>query len=447
MILYIPIELENRELHSKILLASHALKKGFKVILGKKNQLNRFIKHMPPGVYYGLGAFKNFEVFYSYLNKKKFNIVVCEEEGLVTYKEDMYIDMRVSKDTLQYINRIYTWGDHHRDILNNKFVKFKNRFVVTGNPRFDLINEKYNKIYKNEISYIKNKYKKIFLVCTSFSSVNHFQKNIDYIQSLIEKKTIRNKETKERFIKYQNLKKKTLESYVKLIPIIAEKNPDIDFIIRPHPSENHDLYLSLEKKHKNIFVETRFSVHPWIKCSIGILHHYCTTAIEALALNIPRFSFRPIIDKNCEYDFPFECSYVSSNKTSFVNNLNLFFKKKFRPKDNTCYTDYSKYALNIFEIKACNIILDDIQSNLKIEKVSNIIYKLRLYISIYYYYFVKFIQKFSLNINNDYSIHKFHSFDQSKIQKLLSIFISEFSVDIKIISNDIVLLEKIKNHE
>ena len=47
------------------------------------------------------------------------------------------------------------------------------------------------------------------------------------------------------------------------------------------------------------------SVHSWISASQFILHHYCTTSIEALALDTPSYSIRPESFKNGEYEFPF----------------------------------------------------------------------------------------------------------------------------------------------
>jgi len=317
MILYIPVEVKNRELDAKILLASVAIERGIKVVIGKKNDLNNFIRFMPRGAYYGIGVFQNFKNFYSKLKKRKFSIFVCEEEGLITYKQDMYIDMRFSLETLKFVDRVYTWGQHNKNIISRKFPSSKSKFKVTGNPRFDILNNDLDDFYNEEILYIRNKYQKFFLVCTSFSSVNHFNLNINYINTLIEKKTIRNENSKKKFTEYQYLKYKTFNSYIELIEQIAKENQDISIVIRPHPSENLKVYKDLAINNENIFVETQFNVHPWIKESIGICHHYCTTSLEALSMDIPRFSFRPFKNTKCEYEFPFNCSYCFEDLNEF----------------------------------------------------------------------------------------------------------------------------------
>ena len=121
MNLYIPVEVKNRELHAKVYLAKHAAENGFNVILGRKNDLNELIVRMPPGVYFGLGAFENFGRFYARLKRLGFAVVVNEEEGLVTYSDSMYLDMRVSDATLQQIDELFTWGNENQNVLVKAF--------------------------------------------------------------------------------------------------------------------------------------------------------------------------------------------------------------------------------------------------------------------------------------------------------------------------------------
>ena len=55
MNLYLPVEVKDRELYAKLLLAKYAAENGFNVILGKKNDVNQLVLNMPKGVYFGLG--------------------------------------------------------------------------------------------------------------------------------------------------------------------------------------------------------------------------------------------------------------------------------------------------------------------------------------------------------------------------------------------------------
>ena len=188
---YIPVEVKNRELHAKVLLAAHAARRGFDVVLGRKNDLNELVVRMPAGVYLGLGAFENFHPFYARLRQLGFAVVVNEEEGLVTYSDSMYIDMRVSRLTLEHVDELLTWGGESQRVLAQAFPEFGQKFHITGNPRFDLLKPKSRRVYDDEMRAIMAQYGDYVLVCTSFSSINHFDPKLDYLQSLIDKKTLR----------------------------------------------------------------------------------------------------------------------------------------------------------------------------------------------------------------------------------------------------------------
>ena len=108
MNLYIPVEVKDRELYAKLLLTKYAVERGFNVILGKKNDLNRLILSMTKGIYYGLGIAENYNDFFEKLSKLGHLVVVGEEEGLITYSDEMYLDMRISPKTIKHVDLIFT---------------------------------------------------------------------------------------------------------------------------------------------------------------------------------------------------------------------------------------------------------------------------------------------------------------------------------------------------
>ena len=88
-----------------MLIAYYALKKGYNVYIGSKSKIDTFVKISKPGIYLGLVTTKTYSKFYKKLKKKKFKIFVIDEEGLITFDDKMYIDLKVSKDSIE--NTIY----------------------------------------------------------------------------------------------------------------------------------------------------------------------------------------------------------------------------------------------------------------------------------------------------------------------------------------------------
>lgn len=364
MNLYIPVEVKNRELHAKVYLAKHAAEKGFNVILGRKNDLNELIVRMPPGVYLGLGAFENFRHYFAKLKRLGFIIVVNEEEGLVTYADRMYVDMRVSNATLQHIDELLTWGAENQGVLANAFPEFEKKFTITGNPRFDLLKPQNRQVYAAEMEDIEAKYGGRFvLVCTSFSSINHFDKNLDYLKSLIDKRTLRSKESIENFTRYREVKQKTFTAFLEAIPKLAAINPAINVVIRPHPSENMDIYRQFAANFPNVHVDARFSVHPWIIKAEALVHHYCTTSIEALAAGTPRFALRPLRDSLSEKEIPFGCSIECAAVDDLIPRISeCLAAGKGSWQGEPLAQDYARYVSNIGDHLAADAIVSRIET-------------------------------------------------------------------------------------
>lgn len=362
MNLYIPVEVKNRELHSKLLLAKHAAERGFNVIVGRKNDLNELVPHMPAGIYVGLGAFANFRNYFASLKERGFVVVVNEEEGLVTYSDSMYLDMRVSRDTLAQIDELLTWGDENQRVLSEAFPEFNDKFKITGNPRFDLLKPENRQVYAAEMDEIKQKYGRYILICTSFSAINHFDPTLDYLASLIKKKTLRTPESIENFKRYCEVKKVILKGVLEAIPRLAALDESINVVVRPHPSENKAIYHAFEKDFANVFVDSRFSVHPWIIAADALIHHYCTTSIEALAAGTPRFALRLVKDPLSEKEVPFGCSNECESVDELVEQIAATLKAgKDDPRDAPLRQQYSCYVSNIDDHSAVDVIVDELQ--------------------------------------------------------------------------------------
>ncbi len=418
--LYIPIEVKSRELAAKVLLATHAARCGFDVIFGRKNDLNELVVHMPAGVYLGLGVFENFCSFYARLKKLGFSVVVNEEEGLVTYADSMYVDMRLSRSTLGWVDEVLTWGLENQRVLTEAFPEFVEKFHITGNPRFDLLKPQVQRVYDEDMRAIRAKYGDYLLVCTSFSSINHFDPKLDYIKSLVEKKTLRSQASIDKFKRYRELKQKTFAAFLDAIPRLAAALPGIQIVVRPHPSENGEVYRKAIASIPNAHVDSRFSVHPWILGAHAIVHHYCTTSIEALAAGTPRFALRPVKDELCEKSIPFDCSVECSDVDQLLAHIAEYLatgSKVWQAPPLRC--DYSRYVFNIGEQWAVATIADRLQGlGAAIALRNRPPISLRMQLAYWAYLLRKTVRR----NDHHYLDHKFAYLSLSEVEHLLQKF-------------------------
>ena len=359
--LYIPIEIKHRELYSKILLAAHAAPRGFNVFLGRKQEMNSLVTRMPPGVYYGLGTVKNFAPHFQELAGRGHRIVVSDEEGLITYTDEMYLDLKVASETLKSVDLLFAWGDEHARVLSTGRPEAAAKLRTTGNPRFDLLKPPYSGIYDSDIAAIRQRHPRFVLVCTSFGSCNHYIRDLDYIQELIDKKVLTTPESVEVYRRFQRIKIAAWQEFLKAVPMMARSYPDTHFVIRPHPAESAVPYEALARANGNVSVEGGYSIHPWLLSADAVVHHYCTSAVEAVAAGTRGFALRPERDPSIEKDIPYRCSTDCDSAESVVDAIGPVLadprgaRQTAKPVEN-----YSGYVRNIDEPSAARTIVDEI---------------------------------------------------------------------------------------
>ncbi|MDC1148738.1 hypothetical protein OAT00_03620 [Pelagibacteraceae bacterium] len=430
--IYLPIEVVERELESKAILACLLAKYNYKVFLFEHTFFDRF-GWPGEGVYVG----KN---FYRIVGKKNFNnkllnemikskikVIHLDEEGAIyngkSEKEwNKTLQRRLDINFPKNLIDVFTWGDWQKNFFKKKD-NFKKKIITTGHPRFELSKKKYNKYFK-EIDYKVTKgHKNYILVNTIFHVAN--PKN-DFV--------------KDGLIKgYKN--KKIYDKKVKTAKILIKKTCDLineisnteKIILRPHPCENSDFYEEIFKCNNNVYVENNGNVTSWIRNAKIVIHTSCTTGLQSILNEKPTFAFVPKINNDFYFQFsqlPNQSSYVFSNFKQlkfYLNNFQLKkrlsnkFQKYLDTKENTFYKiknyinkNYKNAALYYKDYKIKNSLLNNLRIKLK---------KL-------------------INLNNQ--VFKYHEF--SLLGSIITIGEKIFNVQVKInkICDGVYLIEKKK---
>lgn len=361
--IYIPIEIKHRELYAKVLLAARAVRKGFTVTLGRKSELNTLVLRMPPGVYYGLGTVRNFAGLFGEISRLGHLIVVSDEEGLVTHSDDMYLDLKVSAETLKKVDLLFAWGTDNSNVIAAGRPESAAKLRITGNPRFDLLQEPHRRIYDAEVAAIRRRYPKYVLVCTSFGSCNHYIQGLDYVESLVEKKVLTSQASIDNYRRFQRVKMDAWRAFLDAIPLLAERYQDTQIVVRPHPSEDATPYHALADAHANVSVEGGMSIHPWLLGARAVVHHYCTSAVETFAAGTPGFALRPTSDPAVEKEIPYLSSRICQSPAAAAEMLRDTLRDPpslpVRSRVPCAYADYVK---NIDRPTAADQIVDEIHA-------------------------------------------------------------------------------------
>ena len=70
-----------------------------------------------------------------------------------------------------------------------------------------------------------------------------------------------------------------------MIFYVSKNNPNLNFVIRPHPNENiNDWKQSIRKMPKNVYVDKNYDVTPWIYVSKYVIHNSSAVGMQTSAM-------------------------------------------------------------------------------------------------------------------------------------------------------------------
>ncbi|MDA9134159.1 hypothetical protein N9J34_01470 [Candidatus Pelagibacter ubique] len=322
-LIFLPIEVKQREFYSKLFFSYRALQKNFNCFIGDKIAINRAIKYLGNGIYF-YKSMNFYDTSHIKSVKNKGNIyVVQDEEGAVLTKKEFqkFTKVRGSNKNLSEIDRFYTWGKFDDNIWKKNYINFREKFFLTGSPRIDIWKKKIaEKIFLSEVNYLKKKYHNFTLIVSSgISSKKELKKKI-HIDKITRSPL---KENKNELEKRNFWQLKINRDLFEIAQQLAIQNPKKNFIYRPHPDENLNDYKYQTKKKSNFFIDNSLDVLPWLIASDTIIQSCSTVAIQAEILNKPIISFNPNYLKNNHRNFPNKFGINIKNK----NDLFKIFKK------------------------------------------------------------------------------------------------------------------------
>ena len=322
-IILLPVEISSRELLSKVLLANQFASNNCVVFLGDKQSILEISRYTKNSIYFDKGYHKNVsEGIYKTLKQNSIKIISLDEENAVDFKDFQQLDLRFPDNILQEFELIFLWGKKQYEFLKKNRDNFNlENIFVSGHPRFDLLKDNLNSVYKREANRIKSEFGKFILVNTNFGLGNNLKGN----EFIIKNYGSRFPQIKK-LIEYQSMQ---VNNFIKLCQEISYFK-DFNIILRPHPEENLELYKENLAAKENVFVLKEGSVIPWIMSSEVMIHHDCTTSIESAMLGKNSIAYTKDINRDLTTDIPLRISYDfdSIDKINdYIKNISIVSKK------------------------------------------------------------------------------------------------------------------------
>lgn len=328
-----PLETRPRDLDPRLYLGLQCIKEGYSCLIGSKSGvIKEMFSQEMQFIYFDKGLNAVDQDFYRRIKASKGAIVSLDEEGGV-YNEKLYkqeLLRRNKENILQFVDLIFTWGEKQKKILFENTTFPENKIISSGHPRFDLCKPKFRDfqtaLLKNHI----DTNMKYILINSTFTAANT-------VLTLDEEIKLRMRARKDESldVEYERLlysyRKLLIKYFYELVEEINNKYPEHTIIFRPHPGENIKYYEKLFERMKNIIVTGDGSVQEWISNSQIVLHHDCTTAIEAFLSEKFIISYCKIRDDDFIQELPIKISYIANESSQILDIINNL--------ENACYDE------------------------------------------------------------------------------------------------------------
>ena len=332
--LLIPIETKHRELYGKIFLALTAAERGFRVLLGEQNAMLAQLENLPAGIYLDKSVGRTKLRYFERLMKQGSLIVAWCEEGLVYRDREAYLHERVSREALEMTEKFFAWGKTQASDISDQAPESVSKIEITGNPRFDMLRPELRGIFKPVADELVSKYGHYILINSNFSRYNHFMGYDSWILSLKERGTIKDNGQLEFYYRWREFLGRVFCGFVEVIPELVSAFPDRTFILRPHPSEDHDAWRRITSGLPNFKVIHDGNAIPWITGADAVIHNSCTTGLEAYLLERPVIAYRPVTDNIFDSYLPNAISHEASNGKELIDTVHSLLNGTTQPISN-----------------------------------------------------------------------------------------------------------------
>jgi surface carbohydrate biosynthesis protein len=180
---------------------------------------------------------------------------------------------------------------------------------VTGNPRNDMLRPEIRRYYENTVEELRKNHGDFILVNTNFNHVNAFYPGLNLFQPVQEPSEepefgrAAKGMTREYAEGLRDLKQAVFEKFQELIPALEQAFPGYNIIVRPHPTENQEVYRQTAAQCKRVLVTNEGNVVPWLMATRAVIHNGCTTGVEAYVTDVPAISYRATVNEYYDYGF------------------------------------------------------------------------------------------------------------------------------------------------
>jgi surface carbohydrate biosynthesis protein len=301
--LLVPVENQVRELDAKLLLACIAAQRGISSILGPKREMEFRIASFPRSIFLSKSLRIGNRKFFPTALMLGHQIAAWDEEALVHLPPEIYFSRRLSPAGMNSVSHFFAWGEDNADLWRQyPNLPADKPIHVTGNPRNDLLRSEIRSYYEDEVKHIRNVYGDFILINTNFNHVNAFYPGQNLFKPGKKPGEVAEFGQAARGMPrayaegLRDHKQAIFKDFQKLIVDLDKSLPAYSIVVRPHPTENQEIYRKIAGGCRKVKVTNEGNVVPWLMAAKAVIHNGCTTGVEAYVMRVPAISYRVTVN-------------------------------------------------------------------------------------------------------------------------------------------------------
>ena len=304
-VLYLPCEIFHREFDAKLLLGLY-LYKEYKhdSIIGYDKYFGEILKRTQPGVLLDKSCSSiMWKGRIKHAIARGSNAIISDEEGFIHINEDHAEGWlsRLDKQAALEISEYICWGSVDYNFYSSRVKQLEDKISIAGNCRSDLVSTLGKRFYKKTSDAMIEVYGKFYL-CSDNFSVERRRKDYKHPTYNVSKEE--NKHIQKQYETTTKRNRLRRDRYAEILEKAVAKNPNINFIIRPHPVSDPRWWNERFWQYHNVHVVNIKNLEPWLLASEGIISMGCTSALQAQKANIDTINITTN-DPNEKYHFNF----------------------------------------------------------------------------------------------------------------------------------------------
>ena len=296
MAFFCPLHIWARELDSRILACVLASSQGVTSAVGHEYNLSEIYSEFKSSHLFRAGRPRN-----NY--RISWNKEIIENKGLATIVDeegnnDLEWNLRIRKKSylpgvdekgIDLCSRIQTWCTLQEKLIKESVAddRLRNRLdskmLKTLNSRFELLLPSNRNYFQRRSEAIKNFFGNYVLISDNFGTFGFGGTDAINPSAFLGKDT-NNELVAE--VKETHVRRRTQSiEFAKIIRKLIINNPNVQFILRPHPIGSPIEWGKILGEHRNLYIIFKDTIEPWIISSKLMIHAGCTTGLQGVLLD------------------------------------------------------------------------------------------------------------------------------------------------------------------